>query len=226
MADLKAGTTIGGSLVWNQGNFPLFPSGNTLLYKTFKVYTENDKPQAVDNDFVSKALGGKYLKVVDFNEGIVVQNGTTNQKGQFIPGNGDGSTDMSTNPSTSTHNVFIQSHWGIGFGSYQAQGIMAGIDTRTGDISTKGAIRSLGQITIRTAAPTAVDHATRKDYVDGLINTVTSNANTRVLRAGDTMTGNLTAPNFISNNVATLPTQVPQLSQVVVKGTVLDYGTY
>lgn len=226
MADLKTGTTIGGALVWTQGNFPLYPTGDQLLYKTFKIYTEFNKPQATDNDFVSKALGGKYLKIVDFNEGIIVQNGITNQKGQFTPGNGDGSTDMSTNPSTSTHNVFIQSHWGIGFGSYQAQGIMAGIDTRTGDITTKGSIRSLGQITIRTSTPTSNDHATRKDYVDGLINTVTTNANSRVAKSGDTMTGLLTAPNFVSSNLATQPTQVPQLSQVVVKGTVLDYGTY
>lgn len=44
MADLKIGTTIGGSTVWGQGNLPLNPSGNSLLYKTFKLYSENDKP--------------------------------------------------------------------------------------------------------------------------------------------------------------------------------------
>ena len=225
MADLKTGTTIGGQLVWTQGNFPLFPTGNTLLYKTFKVYTENDKPQAVDNDFVSKADGGAYLKSVDFVEGLRIL-GPVNLRGSFEAGTGDGSTDVSTNPSTVTSNVILKSHWGLGFSSYQAQGVTINFDTRNGDISTKGNIRAAGQMVIRTAAPTAAEHATRKDYVDGQINNVTSNANTRVLRAGDVMTGNLSAPNFVSLNLATLPTHVPQLSQVVVKGTVLDYGTY
>lgn len=67
MADLKLGTTIGGSPVWNQGNFPLFPAGDSVLYKSYKIYTEKDKPQAVDNDFVSKANGGTYLNTVKFD---------------------------------------------------------------------------------------------------------------------------------------------------------------
>lgn len=67
MADLKLGTTIGGSPVWNQGNFPLFPAGDSVLYKSYKVYTEKDKPQAVDNDFVSKASGGVYSGRVTFD---------------------------------------------------------------------------------------------------------------------------------------------------------------
>ncbi|ADI96481.1 gp36 hinge connector of long tail fiber [Acinetobacter phage Ac42] len=225
MADLKTGTTVGGQLVWTQGNFPLFPTGNTLLYKTFKVYTENDKPQAVDNDFVSKANGGSYLKLTSFVEGVKIL-GAGNLYGGFVPGSGDGTTDVSTNPASVTTNTILQSHWGIGISSYQAQGVTVNIDSRNGDISTKGNIRAAGQMVIRTAAPTAAEHATRKDYVDAQINNVTSNANTRVLRAGDVMTGNLSAPNFVSLNLATLPTHVPQLSQVVVKGTVLDYGTY
>lgn len=44
MADLKAGTTVGGNTIWSQANLPVLPSGNTLTYKGFKVYTENDKP--------------------------------------------------------------------------------------------------------------------------------------------------------------------------------------
>lgn len=44
MADLKAGTTVGGNTIWSQANLPLLPSGNTITYKGYKVYTENDKP--------------------------------------------------------------------------------------------------------------------------------------------------------------------------------------
>ena len=47
MADLKSGTTIGGNTIWSQANLPLLPTGNTLTYKGFKVYTENDKPTDV-----------------------------------------------------------------------------------------------------------------------------------------------------------------------------------
>lgn len=54
MADLKIGTTIGGSTVWGQGNLPLNPSGNSLLYKTFKVYTENDKPTPAEINAYTK----------------------------------------------------------------------------------------------------------------------------------------------------------------------------
>lgn len=61
MADLKIGTTVGGSSIWTQSNFPLFPTGNSLLYRDFTIYSTNDKPQASDNDFVSKANGGIYL---------------------------------------------------------------------------------------------------------------------------------------------------------------------
>lgn len=66
MADLKAGSTVGGLPIWHQGTMPLVPAGNSLTYKGYKVYTANDKPQAADNDFVSKAGGGQYLSVVSF----------------------------------------------------------------------------------------------------------------------------------------------------------------
>ena len=58
MADLKAGSTVGGNPIWHAGTFPLVPAGNSLTYRGKKVYTEIDKPQADDNDFVSKANGG------------------------------------------------------------------------------------------------------------------------------------------------------------------------
>lgn len=44
MADLKAGTTIGGAGLWNASNLQLNPSGNSVAYRGFKIYTENDKP--------------------------------------------------------------------------------------------------------------------------------------------------------------------------------------
>lgn len=55
MADLKVGTTVGGSPVWHQGNLALVPSGNAILYKGARIYSENDKPSANELQVVSRA---------------------------------------------------------------------------------------------------------------------------------------------------------------------------
>lgn len=219
MADLKAGTTIGGTLVWTQGNFPLYPTGNTLLYKTFKVYSENDKPQAVDNDFVSKANGGTYGAPLVVKTSINIDNGVGFISGGLQLGNGDGST-------LDKCNIDLVSWYGIGFKSSQGTaGRTLAIDTRTGNVSSKGSAEFASWVS-SNVTPTNANHLTRKDYVDGRINTTTNLANTKVSKSGDTMTGTLTAPNIISSNLATTNTQVPQLGQVVQRGIILDYGTF
>ncbi|APU01112.1 tail fiber protein [Aeromonas phage 31.2] len=60
MADLKVGTTIGGSPAWNQGNLPLVPSGDRILYKGARVYSESDKPSADELSVLS--INGGRLK--------------------------------------------------------------------------------------------------------------------------------------------------------------------
>lgn len=219
MADLKLGTTVGGSSIWHQGNFPLVPTGNSLTYNGYLVYTENDKPQASDNDFVSKASGGTYLSTVNFSKGIQINStfSGSNQNGIYS-GEGDDSTQANTNMNIISWN-------GLGFKSSQNNTKSIWMNLRTGDITSIGTISSY-QVIATAEIPTQSSHLTRKDYVDTNINNVTSNANSRVLRAGDTMTGNLTAPNFISNNAATSAAQVPRLDQVITKGTLIDFGTY
>lgn len=219
MADLKAGTTVGGTPVWTQGTFPLFPTGNTLLYKTFKVYTENDKPQAVDNDFVSKANGGVYGAPLVVKTSINIADGAGFRTGGLQVGNGDDST-------LTTCNIDLVSWWGIGFKSSQGSaGRTLAIDTRTGNVSSTGSATFASWVA-SNVTPINANHLTRKDYVDGLINTTTNNANSRVLRSGDTMTGNLTVPAVYLNAEAANPNQAARLSQVVVRGTVLDYGEF
>ncbi len=218
MADLKAGSTVGGSVIWHQGNFPLMPAGDDILYKTFKLYTEYNKPKAADNDFVSKANGGTYLKKVIFNEGVAVKTADDQTNGIF-----SGGADAATFDQT---NMDIVSWYGIGFKSSQGTGERTVvIDTRTGNISSKGVIEA-SQFRATTLAPLNNYDLTRKDYVDSQINTVNANANSRVLRSGDTMTGALTAPNFFSQNPASQPSHVPRFDQIVIKDSVQDFGYY
>ncbi|ATI16838.1 distal hinge connector of long tail fiber [Shigella phage Sf22] len=219
MADLKVGSTTGGSVIWHQGNFPLNPAGDDVLYKSFKIYSEYNKPQAADNDFVSKANGGTYLNKVIFNKGMTVPGAGSGDNGIFA-GPGDNAT-------YDTTNMDIVSWYGIGFKSSQGSAARTVvINTRNGDISTKGVVSATGQVRSDAAAPIAANDLTRKDYVDGAINTVTANANSRVLRSGDTMTGNLTAPNFFSQNPASQPSHVPRFDQIVIKDSVQDFGYY
>lgn len=222
MAELKAGTTVGGSVVWTQANFPLNPTGNTLLYKTYKVYSEHDKPSAADNDFVSKASGGKYGNKLTIVNGVVISGtatGTedTNSNGIF-PGNGDGA-------SKATVNLDIKSWQGIGISSTLSGSTRTiWINARNGDITSEGTIR--GVSVSMTNAPTANDHLTNKAYVDSRFNAANNTANTKVAKAGDTMTGVLTVPNIISVNAATLPQHTPRLDQVITIGTSVDFGEY
>lgn len=219
MADLRVGSTTGGSVIWHQGNFPLTPVSNDLFYKTYKVYTEFNKPQAADNDFVSKANGGTYLGRVIFNKGIQVPAAGNGLTGVFV-GPGDGATYDKVN-------LDIVSWYGIGFKSSQGTGPRTIVfNVRDGEISARGNINSQRQVRAEATAPIAANDLTRKDYVDGLINTVTANADSRVLRKGDTMTGLLTAPNFVSQNKGSADNHVARIDQVVLRGTSEDFGYY
>lgn len=231
MAELKAETTVGGSLVWTQGNFPLFPTGNTLVYKTYKVYSEYDKPQAVDNDFVSKASGGTYTGIVGFPSiGVAVSPNGTDGRGINLygahPPSGEPSYGLHFSQQTSfgSHGDTSQL-WATYFKHAASYPWIFRIGvTNVASISSTGVYT--GPNVVLTGSVTDARHATRKDYVDTAINTVTNNANSRVLRAGDTMTGNLTAPNVISSNPASQPAHLTRLDQVVPKGSTIDYGTY
>ncbi|QWY90616.1 putative long tail fiber protein [Escherichia phage 132] len=229
MADLKVGSTTGGSVIWHQGNFPLNPAGDDVLYKSFKIYSEYNKPQATDNDFVSKANGGTksqgFQKEVEFKEGVKISatfSGGSDLNGLYS-GNGDGA-------SREKANMDLRSWYGIGIWntctSDGIQGRTIWFNARSGKVETVGNIVSGQQVISNASVPTGPAHLTRKDYVDGAINIVTANANSRVLRSGDTMTGNLTAPNLFSQNPASQPSHVPRFDQIVIKDSVQDFGYY
>ncbi|WP_426770772.1 tail fiber domain-containing protein [Enterobacter cloacae complex sp. 363J6] len=72
MADLKLGTTLGGAGIWSASNLPLLPSGDRLLFKGWRVYTENDRPTAEDINALSMINGGVVAKNTTFNQNLVV----------------------------------------------------------------------------------------------------------------------------------------------------------
>lgn len=226
MADLKAGSTVGGLPIWHQGTMPLVPAGNSLTYKGYKVYTTNDKPQAADNDFVSKANGGTYTGPITINANAHVENTfSIAARGKALnikSGTGDNAT-------FDDYNAIINSWWGLAFGSESGtRGATIVMDLRNGKMITRGDITTDNNVIALAAAPTIAQHLTRKDYVDGRINTVTSNANNRVLKSGDVMTGQLEMRNtFIKlTRKAENADQVPWLGQVIEKDVVIDFGTY
>lgn len=225
MADLKAGSTVGGNPIWHAGTFPLVPAGNSLTYRGVKVYTEIDKPQANDNDFVSKANGGTgsqgFQKEVEFKEGVKVSatfSGGNSLNGLYS-GNGDSA-------SLTTANIDIVSWYGVGIRtSLEGRERTVVWNARTGDQINKGSITA--SILSSNNAPTAAQHLTRKDYVDGRINTVSNVANAAVKKAGDTMTGALRAEaGVVIVNKATSGEYAPRLDQVISRGVTIDFGTY
>ena len=70
MANLKKGSTLDGKAILTIDEVPVTPSGDTLMYKGYKVYTTYDKPPAGDVDAVSAAEGGTYLGHVGFDAGL------------------------------------------------------------------------------------------------------------------------------------------------------------
>lgn len=216
MADLKVGSTVGGSVIWHQGNFPLNSAGDDVLYKSFKIYSEYNKPQAADNDFVSKANGGTYAGPITINYGVnsYLQLSNNETPIRIRSGGGTGNT-----------LVVGGSSGGISFRPAGSEITTGQITITSEGLTTFTKAVTAPSVTV-TSTPSAASDVTRKDYVDGAINTVTANANSRVLRSGDTMTGNLTAPNLFSQNPASQPSHVPRFDQIVIKDSVQDFGYY
>lgn len=216
MADLKAGSTVGGNPIWHAGTFPLVPAGNSLTYRGKKVYTEIDKPQADDNDFVSKSRGGTYTGEVKIAYGgsgklsmgplanVGIRVGGSNGEVLIIGGNST-----------------IQLRGG---GTEDSSGIVE--IAKNGNLTAQTG-RITANVFTSKQQPSGVDDLTRKDYVDGLINTVSNVANAAVKKAGDTMTGALRAEaGVVIVNKATSGEYAPRLDQVISRGVTIDFGTY
>lgn len=215
MADLKLGSTAGGSVLWHQGNFPLTPVSNDLYFKTYKIYSEYNKPQAVDNDFVSKALGGNYKANVYFEQGLTFNdsNGYGIKLGARTSGAPFTASFRIKGPfgfetETGTPFVIFDPDTTTGAKRLTVMGdtLARQIYDETGRVFSPGNTPSKAQV--------GLGNVTNQQQVE---------LNNSTLQ---TMTGNLSAPNFFSRNPASDPAHVPRFDQIVLKDSVQDFGYY
>ena len=215
MADLKLGSTAGGSVLWHQGNFPLTPVSNDLYFKTYKIYSEYNKPQAVDNDFVSKALGGNYKANVYVEQGLTFNdsNGYGIKLGARTGGTPFTASFRIKGPfgfetETGTPFVIFDPDTTTGAKRLTVMGdtLARQIYDETGRVFSPGNTPSKAQV--------GLGNVTNQQQVE---------LNNSTLQ---TMTGNLSAPNFFSRNPASDPAHVPRFDQIVLKDSVQDFGYY
>ena len=218
MADLKSNSTVGGSPIWHKGNFPLFPTGDTLLFKTYKVYTEKDKPQAIDNDFVSKAQGGTYAESVRFSKGLTFNDKQGNPVTLGVP--------KSTSPDI-TYKASLQVTGPFALETPDGQPFVIFDPDKT-----NGVYRL---ITMGNVLGNEVYDSSGRTFSPGNPPTKTQvglplvdNAKQVQLQNStlQTMSGPLAAPNFFSNLPATKNGHVPRFDQIVIKDSIQDFGYY
>lgn len=213
MADLKLGSTAGGNVLWHQGNFPLTPVSNDLLYKTYKVYTEYNKPQAVDNDFVSKAQGGNYQENVYFEKGLTFND--SNGYGVHI-GARDGGQPFTA--AVRVKSAFgFETEDGTPFAILDPnKAVGAKRFTVMGDSLSRQVYDESGRVFSPGNAPS-------KEQI-GL--PLVDNAKQVQLQQPElqTMSGMLASPNFMSLNPATENAHVPRFDQIVIKDSIQDFG--
>ncbi|UNA02349.1 putative tail fiber protein [Serratia phage SP1] len=142
MADLKAGTTVGGALLWNASNLKLTPvdgAAPKLYYEqTNRIYTTGDKPTPEEIDTVSASRGGTYQKPVIFTEGLKLPKASSGDMPSIVPGNGDSATYNATN-------MDISPWWGLGLRNDSAAGIKGRtivFDVRSGSMISKGTLQA------------------------------------------------------------------------------------
>ena len=215
MADLKLGSTTGGSVIWHQGNFPLTPVSNDILYKTYKIYTEFNKPQAADNDFVSKAAGGTYKGTVNFEKGV-----TFNDSAGYAIKLGAREGGLPFTASFKIKGPFgFETEAGTPFVIFDpSTTVGANRLTVMGDILGRQIKDESGRVFSPGNAPTKAQVGLSD--VDNAKQVQINNSNIQ------SMAGVLSAPNFISRNPGTLNEHVPRIDQVVLRGTSEDFGYY
>lgn len=174
MALLKSGSTVGGNLIWHQGVLQLYPAGDSLYLKNYKIFTEHDQPTPAQVGLGNVTNDAQVKKAGDTMTGdLTIQTPGTNAasvtlNGAKVRANNDTALILSTQKAL----MYFR---------------------------TNGDMDSTGQVTIDTAGTvlgnrffiSAAQHsdvraATRKDYVD---NAILAGDAKQVSKTGDTMTG-------------------------------------
>lgn len=216
MADLKVGSTAGGSILWHQGNFPLKPVTNDVYYKTFKLYSEWNKPQAIDNDFVSKALGGEYLKNISFKEGFTFPD-SAGYAIKFGPNLNTSTQGMYTASFRINDTFAIESPDGMPF-------ILFDPDKTGYRLTVMGKV-SGGEVWDDSGQVFSPGNTPSKAQV-GLDKVVNETQVQLLTTATQEMQSVLSAPNFVSREPASRNEHVPRFDQIVVRDSIQDFGYY
>lgn len=187
MALLKSGSTVGGNLIWHQGILPIVPAGDSVFFKNYKIYSEKDKPSKAEVGLGNVTNDAQVKKSGDTMTGNLkidtVGNAILDLKSIRIRADTSDQLVLSTEKKTMYFRVN---------GNDSSEGQMT--------IDNSGTVRG-SRFIVTDAQNGSAGALTRKDYVDGKVTALeqtTSNLeNTKVAKAGDTMTGNLTAPVFL-----------------------------
>lgn len=187
MALLKSGSTVGGNLIWHQGILPIVPAGDSVFFKNYKIYSEKDKPSKAEVGLGNVTNDAQVKKSGDTMTGNLkidtVGNAILDLKSIRIRADTSDQLVLSTEKKTMYFRVN---------GNDSSEGQMT--------IDNSGTVRG-SRFIVTDAQNGSAGALTRKDYVDekvaALEQSDTNLANTKVAKAGDTMTGNLTAPVFL-----------------------------
>ncbi|MGL5306137.1 MAG: hypothetical protein ACRC9Y_08195, partial [Aeromonas veronii] len=176
MANLKAGTLIGGNLIWNAGNLPLKVVDKNLFMVDAQVYTTAFKPTPADVNAVAKTgdtMSGN-LNITKSNPEIWLHGDSNTEncgRVYFTEGsNRDHGGWMGYDGKT---NLMMYGHRANGTNSVVFQ-----------HAYNSNTVTFLGTVLSTAAQSTNIASLTRRDYVNG-------EDNLRLLKAGDTMTGKL-----------------------------------
>lgn len=168
MANLKAGTLIGGNLIWNSGNLPLEVSDNaqTLYFSGHEVYTEGHAPTPSEIGAVSKT--GDTMSGDLFSSKSAWKIGLTGSDKPYVLMN------------TTNGDIVVRAGHGSGQGAVYLQ--PDSTDSNKGVKAFGNGLTGISKPYSLSPQDTKPESLTRKDYVDGQIST-------RVAKAGDTMSG-------------------------------------
>lgn len=175
MANLKAGTLIGGNLIWSAGNLPLRTQGNNIYINDSQIYSEFYKPTPAVIGAVNKSgdtMTGN-LAITHDNDASLWINGGTNKDTQLYL------TEDNKNHGAYMRYAGAASDNKTYFGTRQG-----GVEKHFMEVPRFGGV-NFPITPTASSAPTASGHLTRRDYVDAQVAT-------KVALAGSTMTGKLT----------------------------------